>query len=82
MQVEIKILFEFVHECVLEIRTINHSKTLFFQAQRPEDYRTFYQTRPLLELNLEFAKWLSRAPENTETLKDAERLFLIVRQDC
>ncbi len=44
-----------------------------FKAQRPDDYRIFYTTRPLLELNLDFAKWLSHVPQSSDTFKDAER---------
>lgn len=44
-----------------------------FQAQHPDDYRTLYNTRPLLELTLDFAKWLSHAPQSTDAFKDAER---------
>ncbi len=54
---------------------------LLFKAQRPDDYRTFYTTRPLLELTLDFAKWLSHAPESSDTFKDAERFdFLFERE--
>ncbi len=48
---------------------------VFLKAQRPDDYRTFHNNRPLLELNLEFAKWLSHAPESSDTFKDAERFY-------
>jgi hypothetical protein len=50
----------------------------YSQAQRPDDYRMFYNTRPLLELNLDFAKWLSHAPECSDTFKDAERLYIVI----
>jgi hypothetical protein len=54
---------------------------VFLKAQRPDDYRTFHNNRPLLELNLEFAKWLSHAPESSDTFKDAERFdFLFERE--
>jgi hypothetical protein len=52
---------------------------VFFQAQRPEDYRTLYNDRPLLELTLDFAKWLSHAPESSDTFKDAERFGFLIR---
>jgi hypothetical protein len=52
---------------------------VFFQAQRPEDYRTLYNDRPLLELTLDFAKWLSHAPESSDTFKDAERFQFLIR---
>jgi len=48
-----------------------------FKAQRPDDYRTLYNNRPLLELTLDFAKWLSQAPENIDTFKDAERFYFL-----
>jgi hypothetical protein len=35
----------------------------------------FYNTRPLLELTLDFAKWLNHAPESSDTFKDAERFY-------
>ncbi|CAF1039515.1 unnamed protein product [Rotaria sordida] len=43
------------------------------RAQRPDDYRTLYTSRPLLELNLEVAKWLSNVPYSADTFKDVER---------
>ncbi|CAF4157074.1 unnamed protein product [Rotaria sp. Silwood2] len=43
------------------------------QAQAPDDYRTYYTNRPILELTLDFAKWLQHAPESSETMKAAKR---------
>ncbi|CAF1021817.1 unnamed protein product [Adineta steineri] len=43
------------------------------RAQRPDDYRTYYTNRPLLELTLDFAKWLDHATESSDSFKDAER---------
>jgi len=39
----------------------------------------FYNTRPLLELTLDFAKWLSHAPESSDTFKDAERFYSLFK---
>ncbi|CAF3340354.1 unnamed protein product [Rotaria sp. Silwood1] len=43
------------------------------RAHRPDDYRTSYTNRPLLELNLDFAKWLNNASQSSDTFKDVER---------
>ncbi|CAF1465462.1 unnamed protein product [Rotaria magnacalcarata] len=43
------------------------------RAQRPDDYRIYSTSRPLLELNLDFAKWLCNVPQSSDTLKDVER---------
>lgn len=47
------------------------------QAQRPDDHRTFYQSRPLLELNLDLAKWLSHTPDSS----DAERFLVLLKEN-
>jgi hypothetical protein len=75
MRVVIKYLFEYLLEFVLDL-FLSEKKNFSFKAQRPDDYRTFYTTRPLLELTLEFAKLLSHAPESLDTFKDAERFDL------
>jgi len=54
-----------------------YKSKFLFKAQRPDDYRTSYNNRPLLELTLEFAKWLSNAPESSDTFKDAERFYFV-----
>ncbi|UJR08173.1 hypothetical protein I4U23_012446 [Adineta vaga] len=43
------------------------------RAQRPDDYRTYYTNRSLLELTDDFAKWLQHVPETSDSLKDAEK---------
>ncbi|CAF1080148.1 unnamed protein product [Rotaria sordida] len=43
------------------------------QPQIPDDYRTYYGNRPILELTFEFAKWLHHAPESLETMNAAKR---------
>jgi hypothetical protein len=48
-----------------------------FKAQHPDDYRTSYTDRPLLELTLEFAKFLSRSIESADAFKDTERFAFL-----
>ncbi|CAF3739050.1 unnamed protein product [Adineta steineri] len=43
------------------------------QPQIPDDYRSYYTNRPILELTLDFAKWLYHAPDSPDTLKAARR---------
>lgn len=43
------------------------------RAQKPDDYRTFANIRPLLELTSDFAKWLSQTPDNNDSFKDIEK---------
>ncbi|CAF3323072.1 unnamed protein product [Rotaria socialis] len=43
------------------------------RAHRPDDYRIYSASHPLLELNLDFAKWLCNVPQSSDTLKDVER---------
>jgi hypothetical protein len=66
-------LFEFLIKLVnLFIRAFKKNEYLF-KAQHPDDHRNYYKNRPILELTLDFAKWLHHAPESSDTLKSAER---------
>jgi len=72
MPVVIKHLFEFLIKFVF--LSFFFSKLIFsFQPQNPDDYRIYYANRPILELTFDFAKWLSHAPESSDTFKTAKR---------
>ena len=49
------------------------SSRLLLQAQAPDDYRTFHLKRPILELTLDFAKWLHQAPDSSDQFKVAKQ---------
>jgi hypothetical protein len=49
-----------------------------YQAQSPDDYRTYSTNRPLLELTFDFAKWLSHASESSDTCKAAKRFVILL----
>lgn len=62
--------------CIHFERSMFRTKSDCYQAQRPDDHRIFYQTRPLLELNLDFAKWLSHTSDSS----DAEKLAFSIEE--
>ncbi|CAM4858154.1 unnamed protein product [Rotaria socialis] len=44
-----------------------------YHAQHPDDYRIYCMKRPILELTLEFAKWLHHAPESVGAMAAVKR---------
>jgi len=78
MLVVIKYLFEFLLEFVLLCSFSKKKTDYLFKAQRPDDYRTYYTNRPLLELTLDFAKSLTYAPDSSDAFKDAERFLFAI----
>jgi len=79
MLVVIKYLFEFLLEFVL-LCSFSKETDYLLKAQRPDDYRTYYTNRPLLELTLDFAKSLTYAPDSSDAFKDAERFLVLFRR--
>jgi hypothetical protein len=77
MLVVIKHLFEFLIKSVFFLKIIEDflNKIFSFKAQEPDDYRTYYSKRPILELTFDFAKSLSHAPESSDSLKSAQRFI-------